>query len=295
MRTRIFLVGLAASAALIWSLAGGLAVARGGGGGHGGGGGGGFHGGGFGGGGFHGGGFGGGGFHGGGFAGTRSFSSVPHTSFYSGNAFRGNNFAAGHNFNNFNAGHNWNGHNWNNGWYGRRGWYGGWGGWGWGGWGWGWPWYAGWWGGLGYPYYGDYYYPGYYAYSYPDYYTSDYYSTNEIPQAETAVAGYETAPDETTPTTAMEETSETANQWLDEAREAFQKGDYRNAARLAAHAAIDDPQDPKVHELASLALFAGGQYRARQWRHMRRSLLPLRPIGPHSMRTTMTSQRTNGN
>ena len=59
----------------------------------------------------------------------------------------------------------------------------------------------------------------------------------------------------------MEETSETANQWLDEAREAFQKGDYRNAARLAAHAAIDDPQDPKVHELASLALFAGGQYR----------------------------------
>jgi len=45
------------------------------------------------------------------------------------------------------------------------------------------------------------------------------------------------------------------------AREAFRSGDYRNALRLANHAAIEAPQDPKVHELASLALFALGDYR----------------------------------
>jgi len=45
------------------------------------------------------------------------------------------------------------------------------------------------------------------------------------------------------------------------AREAFRSGDYRDALRLANHAAIEAPQNPKVHELASLALFALGDYR----------------------------------
>ncbi len=50
------------------------------------------------------------------------------------------------------------------------------------------------------------------------------------------------------------------DQWPNEAEEAFWQGDYRNATRLADHATIDAPQNSKVHELASLALFADGQY-----------------------------------
>jgi len=45
------------------------------------------------------------------------------------------------------------------------------------------------------------------------------------------------------------------------AREAFRSGDYRDALRMANHAAVEAPQNPKVHELASLALFALGDYR----------------------------------
>jgi tetratricopeptide (TPR) repeat protein len=45
------------------------------------------------------------------------------------------------------------------------------------------------------------------------------------------------------------------------AREAFRTGDYRDALRLANHAAIEAPQNPKVHELISLTLFALGDYR----------------------------------
>ncbi|MGA2067714.1 MAG: tetratricopeptide repeat protein [Thermoguttaceae bacterium] len=42
--------------------------------------------------------------------------------------------------------------------------------------------------------------------------------------------------------------------------EAFQAGEYRNALKLAAHAAIDDPQNPSVHLLLSLSMFAMGNY-----------------------------------
>ena len=44
------------------------------------------------------------------------------------------------------------------------------------------------------------------------------------------------------------------------ARAAFLHGDYQNALRLASHAAVDAPRNPKVHELISLALFALGNY-----------------------------------
>ena len=40
------------------------------------------------------------------------------------------------------------------------------------------------------------------------------------------------------------------------------KGDYQNALRLAAHAELDAPANPRVHELISLALFASGKYAA---------------------------------
>ena len=49
-------------------------------------------------------------------------------------------------------------------------------------------------------------------------------------------------------------------QYYNEARAAFTRGDYRNALRLAGHAAWESPQNPKVHELTSLASFASGDY-----------------------------------
>ena len=50
-------------------------------------------------------------------------------------------------------------------------------------------------------------------------------------------------------------------QYYNEARTAFIQGDYRGALRLAGHSAVESPQNPKVHELTSLALFASGEYR----------------------------------
>ena len=52
-----------------------------------------------------------------------------------------------------------------------------------------------------------------------------------------------------------------ALQYYNDARAAFQQGNYRDALRLAGHAGVESPQNPKVHELTSLALFATGEYR----------------------------------
>jgi hypothetical protein len=273
-----------------------LLARGGGGGGHGGGGfgggGGGFHGGGggFGGGGFHGGGFGGGGFHGysggygGGFhsfaspgaGGFHSFASPGAGGFHS---FASPGFAghSGYGGSALAGSRGWGGAGYwggRGGWggYGGRGGYGGWGGLGWwGGWG-GWglglwsPW---WYGGGYYPYYGYDYYP-YYAYS--DYGTYDpgaYGYTG----ADNSVNNYAV-----TPTVAVEDPNATAqnigpenttstetaegSQFADEAATQFEQGNYREALRLASHAAIDMPRSAKIHELISLSLFAQGQFRA---------------------------------
>jgi tetratricopeptide (TPR) repeat protein len=45
------------------------------------------------------------------------------------------------------------------------------------------------------------------------------------------------------------------------AQAAFAQGDYRKATYLAAHAAVDEPRNPKVHLLYSLGMFAVGEYR----------------------------------
>jgi Tfp pilus assembly protein PilF len=42
---------------------------------------------------------------------------------------------------------------------------------------------------------------------------------------------------------------------------AFEQGEYRDATHLAAHALVDDPRNPKVHLLLSLAMFATDEYR----------------------------------
>jgi tetratricopeptide (TPR) repeat protein len=152
--------------------------------------------------------------------------------------------------------------------YYNGGWGSGWGrgGWGWGGWGWGWPAYAALGLGWGYPY-------GYgYGYGYPDngyYYTyapADYADTGyadngavaggaAIPPAAPSAPGSEMTSDQ-------QQASSDGLQFYSEGREDFLQGDYRGALRMAGHAAVDAPNNPKVHELISLSLFSLGNYTA---------------------------------
>jgi len=52
-----------------------------------------------------------------------------------------------------------------------------------------------------------------------------------------------------------------AANYFNDAVAAFRSGDYRAALRASGHAGIEDPRSSKPHELASLALFASGDYR----------------------------------
>ena len=52
----------------------------------------------------------------------------------------------------------------------------------------------------------------------------------------------------------------TAAEYFTQAKAAFQEAQYRNAYRLASHAAIDDANNAKAHELRSLSMFANGDY-----------------------------------
>jgi hypothetical protein len=119
------------------------------------------------------------------------------------------------------------------------------------------PWYSfGWWPGYyDYGYWGPYYGNNYGGYSYDvtpytAYSPDDYVDTT--PPTETMTP--------TESTTPIEANAEESN-FYSQALAAFQQGDYRNATRLAGHAAIDDPKNPDVHLLISLGLFAAGQYR----------------------------------
>ncbi|MGA2617932.1 MAG: hypothetical protein ABSF26_09995 [Thermoguttaceae bacterium] len=125
-----------------------------------------------------------------------------------------------------------------------------------------WPWW-GWglglgldWWGFGYPYY---YYNDYpsYCFVYPDSGTTTAYSPYSYSTSMTNVT-----PPESTPEAANAEGPSEALQYYTEARSAFASGDYRNALRLAGHSAVEAPQNAKVHELISLALFALDDYRA---------------------------------
>ncbi len=116
--------------------------------------------------------------------------------------------------------------------------------------------------GGGYPYDYGYSYPyaGDYSYSYAP---TDYVNTGAVvdpagaaPQLPAATAMAPTASEDQ-----QQEVAE-ALQYYSAARAAFLQGDYRNALRLAGHAGVEAPRNPKVHELMSLALFASGNYRA---------------------------------
>jgi len=175
-------------------------------------------------------------------------------------AFRNGNWSGNGNWNgnsNWNGNGNWNGNNhWNDGHNNGWGYPGAWGlalglGWGLGGRGYGGYGYG------GYPYGGD-----DYATDYPSYYVQpavNYPVVQAIPD----VASVPPA-DAVQPTTAqapLEANPTAAQSYFDQALVAFRSGDYRAALRAAAHAGIEDPKNARTHELASLALFASGEYR----------------------------------
>ncbi len=185
---------------------------------------------------------------------------------------------SGQNANSWHHNNNWN-NNWNQGhhdWdhhfyagYGRS-WYGGW------GWGWGYPFGVSlWW---GYPYWGGYwgdylcpygaYYPTYYPAYGTAYLASDYgynYGDTGVYAADpngpyTVASPPDATAQEETPADVQQADNE-ALQYYNEARAAFEQGNYREALRLAGHSGVEAPQNPKVHELTALALFASGDYK----------------------------------
>jgi tetratricopeptide (TPR) repeat protein len=213
------------------------------------------------------GGYGGGGAHFGGASGSSHFSgSSSHFSSNSPNLSGSSSHFSGNNFSHsgYVHGESWGHNNWDH--YFNHGYWGP--GWGWGAsWGWGYPYGFGYWG--DYPfgwggYWGDYFYP--YGRDYADAYPMAAYCYAYPDDGQYAV-NYRSAPipalvaDE--PNSAGE-SGATANeglQFYNEARASFTRGDYRNALRLAEHSAVESPQNVKVHELTSLALFASGEYR----------------------------------
>jgi tetratricopeptide (TPR) repeat protein len=245
----------------------------GGGGGHGGGGGGSFGGG-------HGGGsFSGGAAHAGGYSGGYTASRASYAGSSGAQAYHGQSYNA-QAYHGQSSNGQWNHHSGNGDWghdhgdwghdhgYWGHG-YGGYGGWGWGwGFGWGFPFDFGYWGGYPYGwggYWGDYFCPygpvysaaypmADYGYSYPDagQYAANYPSAPTVNQAP-PVNDLQVGRDDASGNEGL--------QYYSEARGAFAQGDYRNALRLAGHAAVEAPQNSKVHEMTSLALFASGEYR----------------------------------
>lgn len=185
--------------------------------------------------------------------GTRSFSSP---SINGGTRSFNSNFANGNrsfsNFSNNNFRSSWNNGNWawhNNNWNHWNNWGGwGWGGWGYPWWGWGIGWGVGWWPGY---YYG--YDNGPYYNYYGDGYTYDNSSYN---------TGYNNgAPNTPPPTTADNQNDQGQSEFLGQAIQDFQSGNYKNAMRLAEHAVVDNPRDVEAHAVISLAAFAQKDYR----------------------------------
>jgi len=103
-------------------------------------------------------------------------------------------------------------------------------------------------------------YSGGYGYGYP-YYSYDYgydYPTTVIEQP---------SPDslaavDVNSSRASGDSASAGEQFYNQARQAFLSKNYKEAVRLAGHAAVDAPRSEKVHELMSLALFATGDFRS---------------------------------
>jgi hypothetical protein len=112
---------------------------------------------------------------------------------------------------------------------------------------------------LYYPYY-DYYDYGYYWPYYDEYYGYDNgYSPTYYTAYSNSVPAYGAA-EEAASTQAGVTSNDWGRQFLGSAAEAFRKREYSDALRLANHAVIEMPRDPKAHLIMSLALFALGDY-----------------------------------
>jgi hypothetical protein len=169
---------------------------------------------------------------------------------------------------------NWHNGNWNNNWWGHNGSWASSNWWGRNNW-WG---HSNWWNHSGFCYYPaigigaafwfpwwcDTYYPAYdyyasYDYVTPYYLNSALYSPASavISQPEVAQAQYVDPP--TTAQPAGE--NDAGADYFAQSSAAFKSGQYKDALRLANHAAVESPQNPKAHEMMSLALFASADYR----------------------------------
>jgi tetratricopeptide (TPR) repeat protein len=104
-----------------------------------------------------------------------------------------------------------------------------------------------------------------YASRYVYCYDADPYDGVTYPAVSTTVSAATSAGDDQSATPSTETNADSgelsALRLYNGARDAFRTGDYRDALRLASHAAIESPQNVKVHELMSLARFALGDYR----------------------------------
>ena len=116
------------------------------------------------------------------------------------------------------------------------------------------PFAVGWGLGWGFGDYADFGYP--YAYPYwQTYYTVDAPGIVDAPVQANFLADVapqpQLAPDANNP----------PSQFLTNAKLAFKTGEYKQALRLANHAAVDEPRDARAHEAMSLSLFAINDYR----------------------------------
>jgi tetratricopeptide (TPR) repeat protein len=156
---------------------------------------------------------------------------------------------------NHGANYNWSHHGgewWHHGWNWNR--------WGWGGiWPYYWfPWFAfDWWPGYYYSIYCPYCYDCGPGYIYADSYAAAPYASAYPPMVD--------QPSEPRPAEANAPAggaeSTLGDQFLAEARKAFQEGNYRDSLRLGGHAAVEMPRSAEVHNMLMLSMFAGGEYR----------------------------------
>ena len=63
------------------------------------------------------------------------------------------------------------------------------------------------------------------------------------------------------PPAVNQDAAASTSQFYEQALSAFRQGSYRDATRLALHAAVDEPKNPSVHLLLLLGMFASGEYR----------------------------------
>lgn len=106
-------------------------------------------------------------------------------------------------------------------------------------------------------------YPGWgpwgYGYGWPRYYGDD--SDDDAYSGPYEDSGVGDQEEEDESVQYGENTPGRGENYLSQAIEAFQQGDYNTALRMAGHAEIDDPRNPEAHLIAALAMFATGDYR----------------------------------